>query len=50
MTLILHDVIDIVFAARRKVNGRGERFFVQESPTANLFDLVMLSLMLLYCN
>ena len=39
---IEHDVIDIVLLLEGKSNGRGERFYVQESPTANLFDLVML--------
>ena len=50
MILILHDVIDIALLLEGNVNGRGGRFYVQESPTANLFDIVMLSLMLLYCN
>ena len=50
MILVLHDVIDIVLLLEGKPMGAAERFYVQESLIANLFDLVMLSLMFLYCN
>ena len=50
MILILHDVIDIVLLLEGKSMGAVSAFTCSNLPTANLFDLVMLSLMLLYCN
>ena len=46
MILTLHDVIDIVLLLEGKPMGAVSAFTL----TANLFDIVMLSLMFLYCN
>ena len=50
MILTLHDVIDIVLLLEGKPMGAVNAFTLMESLTANLFDLVMLSLMFLHCN
>ena len=50
MILILHDVIDIVLLVEGKPMGVVSDFKGRESLIANLFVLVMISLMFLYCN
>ena len=50
MILILHDVIDIVLLVEGKPMGVVSDFKGRESLTVNLFVLVMISLMFLYCN
>ena len=50
MILILHDVIDIVLLLEGNPMGAVSAFTCRNISLPTFFDLVMLSLMFLYCN